>query len=250
MLVLFVLYLLISKKAKLKELIYSAWFYWVVWAVMLAFNFFISVYGNRQLFGMEYAAIAIIVKYMQLYILPEKEKYKKACNIILAALAVCVAIVAVDNTRYLIHHNKVLNYIESSYKASADGLVYYDFSAKDVTFQDTYPSDAFTWHALNSLGRSYGSQKQLQVVPSLCAGLKQSAKNNSWEKIAKGAIAIVVEKQNPPTGIKVQRSLFGKHFSDMWVSTEEPVYENHDNMVVLVYEKLPLVKNDNVVFEF
>ena len=250
LLIAFVLYLLISKKAKLKELILSAWFYWVIWAVMLAFNFFISVYGNRQLFGMEYAAIAIIIKYLQLYILPEKDKYKKASNIILAALAVWIAIVAVGNTRYLIHHNQVLNFIDSSYKASADGVVYYDFSAKDVTFQDTYPSDAFTWYALNSLSRSYGNQKRLQVVPKLCSELSQGPNDNTWEQIAKGAIAIVIDKQNPPVGIMVQRSLFGKHFSDMWVSTDEPIYENDDNMVVLVYEKLPLVKNDNVVFEF
>ena len=249
LLILFVLYLLISKKAKLKELIYSAWFYWVVWAVMLAFNFFISVYGNRQLFGMEYAAIAIIVKYLQLYILPEKVKYKKAINIVLVALAVWVAIVAFGNTSYLIHHNKVFNYIDSSYKASADGVVYYDFSAKDVTLQDTYPSDAFTWHALNSLGRSYGNQKQLQVVPNLCVDLKQRTRDNGWEKIAKGTIAVVIDKHNVPGGIKIQRSLFGKHFSDMWVSTEEPIFENEDNLVVLVYEKLPFIKHDNVVFQ-
>lgn len=249
LLIIFVLYFLISKKAKLKELIYSAWFYWVIWAVMLAFNFFISVYGNRQLFGMEYAAIAIIVKYVQLYILPENDKYKKACNILLTVLAVWVAVVAVGNTRYLIHHSKVLNYIDSSYKASADGIVYYDFSAKDVTFQDTYPSDAFTWHALNSLGRSYGNHKRLQVVPQLCSGLNQSSKDNGWEKIAKGAIAIVVNKHNPPTGIIVKRSLFGKHFSDMWVSMDEPVFENENNLVLLIYEKLPLVKNNSVEFE-
>ena len=249
LLIIFVLYLLISKRAKLKDLIYSVWFYWVIWAVMLAFNFFISVYGNRQLFGMEYAAIAIIIKYVQLYILPEYDKYKKASNILLAVLVAWVALVAVDNTRYLIHHDKVLNYIDSSYKASADGIVYYDFSAKDVTFKDTYPSDAFTWHALNSLGRSYGSQKRLQVVPHLCSGLNQSSKDNSWEKIADGATAIVIDKKNPPAGIIVKRSLLGRHFSDMWVNMDEPVFENENNLVVLVYEKLPLVKHDNVVFE-
>ena len=197
---------------------------------------------------MEYASIAIIVKYIQLYILPEGDKFRKASNILLAVLAAWVAVIAVGNTKYLVHHGKVLKYIDSSYKASADGVVYYDFSAKDVTFQDTYPSDAFTWHALNSLGRSYGNQKRLQVVPKLCARLNQSAIDNSWEKIAKGTIAVVIDKHNPPAGIKVERSLFGRHFSDMWVSTNEPIYENDNNMVVLVYEKLPLVTNDNVVW--
>ena len=127
LLIIFVLYLLISKKAKLKELIYSAWFYWVLWVVMLGFNFFISVYGNRQLFGMEYAATAIIVKYVQLYVFPESDKYKKASNIVLTILALWIAIVAANNTTYLSHHRKVLKYIDSSYKSSSDGMVYYDF---------------------------------------------------------------------------------------------------------------------------
>ena len=249
LLIIFILYLLISKRAKLKELIYSAWFYWVVWAVMLAFNFFISVYGNRQLFGMEYAAIAIIVKYVQLYVLPEKDKYKKASNIVLAVLAVWVSIVAINNTTYLSHHNKVFNYIDSSYKSSADGMVYYDFTAKDVTFQDTYPSDAFTWHALNTLARSYGREKRLNVVPTLCEGLKTIPEENGWKRIAKGAIAVVIDKNNPPKSVKVKRSLFKKHFSDMVVNIGDPIFENDYNKVVLVYEKLPFVKNDNVVFE-
>lgn len=248
-LVIFAFYLLISKKAKFKELIYSAWFYWVVWVVMLAFNFFIGVYGNRQLFGMEFAAIAIIVKYLQLYIIPEGDKYKKAGNIILAAMAVWVAIVAVNNARFLSHHSQVLKFIESSYNTSADGIVYYDFTAKDVTFQDTYPSDAFTWHALNTLARSYGRDKRLNVVPKLCEVLNANPQENGWKRIAKGTIAIVVDKNNPPKAIKVSRTLFKRHFSDIGVNMGDPVFENDNNKVLLVYEKLPLVKNENVVFE-
>ena len=250
LLIIFVLYLLISKKAKLKELIYSAWFYWVIWAVMLAFNFFISVYGNRQLFGMEFAAIAIIVKYLQLYIIPEKEKYKRSYSFVLAALVVCTAVVAIDNTRFLIHHNKVLQYIDSSYKASPDGVVYYDFSAKEVTFKDTYPSDVYSWYALNTLGRFYGKNKQLQVIPTICNEMQTISRVNGWEKIAKGTMAITIDKNNAPKRVIVRRSLFSKHFSDLVVKINEPIYENEDNMVVLVYEKLPFVKHNNVVFEY
>lgn len=248
-LIIFVLYLLISKRAKFKELIYSAWFFWVIWAIMLAFNVFISVYGNRQLFGMEYSAIAIIVKYVQIYLIPEKEKHLKASNIVLTILAAWVALVAVNNTIYLSHHTNVLKYIDSSYKASNDGMVYYDFTTKDVTFQDTYPSDAFSWHALNTLARSYGREKRLKVVPTLCERLKTVPEENGWKRIAQGAIAVVIDKNNPPKSVKVKRSLFRKHFSDMGVNLGDPIFENDYNKVVLVYEKLPLVKNDNVVLE-
>lgn len=250
LLVLFVLYLLIFKKVKFKDLFKGTAFYWIVWVTMLAFNLLISVYGNRQLFGMEFAAIILILHYVRRYILPEADKYKVAGNIVLTFLTFWVVLITVGNARFLIHQGKILDYIESSYKASSDGIVYYDLSAKEVTFKDTYPSDVFTWYAINTLGRSYGNQKHLQVVPKLCAGLNQSAKENGWETIAKGTIAVVIDKHNPPAGIKVERSLFGRHFSDMWVNTDEPIFENEDNLVVLVYEKLPIVKNDNVEFEF
>jgi hypothetical protein len=245
----FLLYLRIFRKIKFKELFSNTAFYWIVWVVMLAFNLFIGVYGNRQLFGMEFAAIAIIVRYVQLYILPEKEKYKTAGTIVLAALALWVAVVAVANARFLNHHGKVLDYIDASYKESEDGMVYYDFSAKEVTFKDTYPSDVFTWYALNTLDRSYNSEKHLQVVPTLCAGLKQAVGANGWEKIAPGAIAVIIDKSNPPAGIKVRRTVFGHHLSDMWVGTEEPAFENDSNLVFLVYEKLPFVRHEAVIFE-
>ena len=196
---------------------------------------------------MEFAAILIIVKYVQFYILPEKERYRIACTVILGALTLWVAGVSFGNARFLSHHRAVLDQIVASYQASDDGVVYQDFSAKEVTFKDTYPSDVFTWYALNTLGRSLGPEKRLEVVPTLCKELKQATAENRWERTAKGTLAIVVDKENMPSAIKVQRSLFKKHLSDMWVSTDDPVFENNDNLVVLVYEKIPFVKHDSVV---
>lgn len=250
LLLLFLLYLRIFRKIKFKELFSRTAFYWIVWATMLAFNLFIGVYGNRQLFGMEFAAILIIAKYVQFYILPEKERYRIAGPVILGALILWVALVSVGNVRFLSHHRALLNQIVASYQASNDGVVYQDFSAKEVTFKDTYPSDVFTWYALNTLGRLLGQEKQLEVVPTLCKELKQAPAENRWERTAKGTLAIVVNKDDMPSAIKIQRSLFKKHLSDMWVSTDDPVFENDENLVVLVYEKLPFVKHNNVDFEY
>lgn len=250
LLLVFLLYLRVFRKIKFKELFTSTGFYWIIWATMLVFNLIIGVYSNRQLFGMEFAAIVMIVKYVQLYILPEKDKHKTACTIVLAALGLWVAAVAAGNARFLDHHHAVCNYFDSSYKASTDGNVYYDFSAKEVTFKDTYPSDVFTWYVLYMLSQSYGKDKKFQVLPSLCKDVKQTVMENRWEKIADGAIAIVVDKHNPPSRIKVKRSLFNKRLSDMPVYTNEPVFQNEDNAVLLIYEKLPLVKYGNVVFEY
>ena len=248
------LYLRIFRKIKFKELFSKASFFWIVWAVMLAFNLYIGVYGNRQLFGMEFAAIAIIARYVQLYIIPERKRYRTAGAVVLAALALWAVCVSVGNARFLIHHGKVVEEITASYALSSDGTVYYDFSKDDVTFKDTYPSDVFTWYALNTLGRELWQEYQhgaLQVAPTLCAELNESPGENGWERIAPGAIAIIVDKTDQPAGIKINRSLLGRrHFSDLWVSTDEPVFENDINMVITVYEKMPFVRHENVIFDY
>ena len=249
LLLVFLLYLRIFRKIKFKELFSCTAFYWIVWVVMLAFNLYIGVYGNRQLFGMEFAAIVIIVTYVKRYILPEQKKYKTASSIVLAALALWVGVVAVGNARFLSHHRAVYNFINASYKASKDGLVYYDFSKKEVTSKDTYPSDVFSWYALHTLDGAYDQEKPLRVVPTLCADLNQAPKENGWENIAPGTIAVIIDKSNPPAGIKVQRSVFGRCISDLWVSSDEPTFENENNQVLLVYEKLPFVRHNAVVSE-
>lgn len=83
----------------------------------------------------------------------------------------------------------------------------------------------------------------------MCAGLDQAPQENGWETIAPGAIAVIVDKNTPPACIKVRRKVFGRNLSDMWVGTDEPAFENENNQVVLVYEKMPFVRHDGVVFE-
>ena len=76
------------------------------------------------------------------------------------------------------------------------------------------------------------------------------ALENQWERIAEGALTIVIDKNQLPSRIKVKRSLLKKTISDMRVNTSEPVFETENNMVLLLYEKIPLVKYDHVVFEY
>ena len=76
------------------------------------------------------------------------------------------------------------------------------------------------------------------------------ALENQWERIAEGALTIVIDKNQLPSRIKVKRSLLKKTISDMGVNTSEPVFETENNMVLLLYEKIPLVKYDHVVFEY
>ncbi len=242
-----VLYLLISKRCTVRRLLSSAGFYWIVWAVMLLFNLLIGVFGNRQLFGMEFAAILIIFKSAKDLRLFEKPESRLAENVILAALSLCVLVIGIENTRFLKHHRAVYHYIESAYKTSDDGVVYYDFSAADVTARDTYPSDPFTWHSLETLSWKFGAPA-LRVIPGICAQLDRAGLENHWENIAKGAITVVLNKDNPTEQVAIHRSLFSKRLSDAILDTSQPIYENDCYKVFLLYEKLPFVKNVDVSF--
>ena len=247
LLLILVLYLLIKKKASFKKLLSCAGFYWIVWSVMLLFNLLIGVFGNRQLFGMEFAAILIILKSMKEFRLFETPDPRPAENVILAVVSLFVVIIGIENTRFLKHHWAVYNTIISAYEVSEDGVVYYDFSASDVSARDTYPSDPFTWHALETLRWKLG-KPDLQVIPRLCARLDETVTENRWERIAKGAIAVVLNKENLPEQILVRRSLFTRQLSDFMLDSTQPIYENDRCLVLLLYEKFPFVKHDDVVF--
>ena len=244
-----VLYLLLVKKISARELVDSAGYWWIVWAVMLVFNLLIGVYGNRQLFGAEFAAIIITVKYGQAFLFPESREKGKAGTLVLGALVLYVVVVGIGNTRFLKHHWKIYRTIDAAYKDSPDGRVYYDFSAAEVTADDTYPSDVFSWHALESMSRAYGENPALSVVPTLCRDLDQRATGNAWEKIAKGTMAIVIDKNASPRGIGIQRTLLGKSIPDLVIpASAGAIYEDDNHAVLLVYEKMPLVRNVSVSF--
>ena len=244
-----VLYLLLVRRIPVRELFICANYGWIVWAVMLLFNLLIGVYGNRQLFGMEFAAIVIIIRYVQEYLLSGGREKGMAGKWILGGLVLYVVVVGIGNTCFLKHHGEVYRTLDKAYKASADGRVYYDFSAAEVTTDDTYPSDVFSWHALESMSRAYGNNPALNVVPTLCRHLGERAPGNAWEQIAAGAIAVVIDKNDPPQGIRVQRSLLGRRLSDAVISASAGVvYEDDRHTVLVVYEKMPLVKNVGVSF--
>ena len=244
-----VLYLLLVRKISVMKLLESAGFYWIVWAVMLVFNLLIGVYGNRQLFGMEFASIIITVKYVRMFLFPEGQEERKARKLILGALVLCVLVIGMDNTRFIKHFREIYRTIDAAYKDSPDGRVYYDFSAADVTADDTYPSDVFSWHALESMSRAYGNNPALSVVPTLCRHLDQRASGNAWEQIAPGAIAIVIDKNNPPQRIGIKRTLLGRCIPDSEISVPSGlVYDDDRYTVLVVYEKMPLVKNSSVSF--
>lgn len=246
-LIVYMLYLKLFRKVSFKSMISDNAYLWIVWLIMMVFNLAIGVYGNRQLFGMELAAMGIIVRLAQSQSLISAPCKTIAPKLIFAALVLAVI---VGDVSFIRRDRAVYNKIVSEWNKSEDGVVFYDFSSKDVTFRDTYTSDVFTWYALNTLAGELGPEKQLNVVPTICKEMVLGAHNaNCSAKIADGTTAVVIDKSDMPSSVRICRNFIGKELSPTGVSLDEPVYENEQNAVYLVYEKLPLMKYGEVIFE-
>ena len=226
------IWLLASKKAKFKELFTPEPCLWIVWAIMLAFNVVIGVFGNRQIFGCELAALLLTVILFR--------KYARAASwagtaIVLGLLAIFIP-KAIFNVRFLAEDRSVLEQLQKAGAVSDDGVVYYDFAAKDVTFKDTYPSDVYTWHVLNTL--------KLDVLPAVCENLSD-VQVLSISEPAPGNITVVCP-EGSAGDVSVRRyvSIFGKDFN-LNVSPLEsfhPVYVGDDSKVYVIYNKVPLTR--------
>ncbi len=226
------IYLLVSKKAKFRELFTPEPCLWIVWAIMLAFNVVIGVFGNRQIFGCELAALLLTVILFRKY---ARAASRTGTVVVLILLALFIP-KAIFNVRFLADGRLLLAHLQKDVTDSDDGIVYYDFAAKEVTFKDTYPSDVYTWHVLNTL--------KIDVLPAVCENLS-GVQSVSISEPAPGNITVVCP-ENSGQEVSVRRyvSIFGKDFN-LNVSPLEsfhPVYVGDSSTVYVVYNKVPLTR--------
>lgn len=231
--------LLVSKRATFRQLIGAEPYLWIIWVVMFVFNILIGVFGNRQLFGMELAALILTVKYLRTYF--PSVKFATAAVVILLALFIPKAI---SNADFLKQDNDYLTLLHKSYSSNPDGTVYVDMPARMVTFKDTYPSDVYTWHVLNTLGRRWKEDegKDFRTLPTICSRLEGISCNSIIES-ARGTLDIVLTPEDPRQ-VTVTRylRLFGKEIqlSSNPVQNNHPVYADEGHTVYTIYNKVPL----------
>lgn len=226
------IYLLVSKRAKFRDLFTPAPCLWIVWAIMLAFNVVIGVFGNRQIFGCELAALLLTVILFR--------KYARAASwagtaIVLVLLALFIP-KAIFNVKFLAEDRSVLEQLQKAGAVSDDGVVYYDFAAKNVTFKDTYPSDVYTWHVLNTL--------KIDVLPAVCENLSEVRGLSISEPAPGNITAVCPEGSAGDVSVRRYVSLFGKEFN-LNISPLEsfpPAYVGDSSKVYVVYNKVPLTR--------
>lgn len=226
------IFLLVTKRAKLKEILKAAPCLWVVWVIMLAFNIGIGVFGNRQLFGCELAALLLTVILFR--------KYARAASwvpdlIALLLLALFVPKV-IFNVKFLKEDRSVLEQLRQAEASSDDGVVYYDFAAKWVTFKDTYPSDVYSWHVLNTL--------KLTVQPAVCDDLDNICDFVIMEP-ARGNITVVCpESANQNVSVRRYIRVFGKeiNLNVSPLGSFHPAFAGDSGSVYVIYNKVPFTR--------
>lgn len=239
-----VLWRTIKHKDKIKNIYRENAFFWNAWAVLIVFNLLVGVFGNRQLFGFELISVILTVKLIR------GDKTKVVLSVMMLA---AIMVLSVLNLRFLNREQQIYDKVVSEALMSEDGTVFCDLSAKDVTFRETNPSDPFSWYVTGTIDKLLHSQglaveKNLRILPTYC----KDARGEGFARGAEGTLSISVEKGNEPDEILIKREFnvcgLKIPFKNMKLAQDNPIFENNKVRVFQIYEKVPFLRNTDVVF--
>lgn len=247
-LIFYVLYLLFIKKVKFKELYCQGAFFIISMFTLIIFNVGVGVFGNRQLFGVELMALVLLLKYICIY--GRNSKF----YITLTSVLLCfVVYTTIQNLRFLKHEHELYDYLVTEYKKSDDGIVYYDFMAKDVTFYETYPSDVFTEYVLSTISRFEKSKNNLnnniKVLPTC---FEDTSGDDIWCNPKAGTFNVVLNKDDNSSRSFVQKRalyLLGKRIAikDKIYDEKSAYFEKDNRLVWVIYDKFPFVETEEII---
>lgn len=132
LLLIVVLYLARIKKLPLSRMYKENAFWCNALFFLLAFNIFVKVYCNRQLFGIEVLSIIISMRLLSDHA-PLSANFKRVA---MALLALWFVFVVVDDGRTISRRTEVFNRLERLYHESPDGIVYCDIDDKEYFYHD------------------------------------------------------------------------------------------------------------------
>lgn len=244
----YVIYLLFIRKVSFKELYSQGSFFIIALLALLVFNVVLGVFGNRQLFGIELMSLILLMKYLNVYSIDNK-----ILITLIFVLCCYLSYSGIRNLSLLRCEHKVYNQLVEEYDKSDDGRVYYDFSAKEVTFYETYPSDVFTPYVLTTISRYLNSNKHslkhFVVLPTCCNNLETGS---YYISKAQGSYCAVIDKKAEPDKIVQKRAIvvgpITVPFKDREITNLAPVYETDESKVLQIYDKVPFINTTSIDF--
>ena len=149
-----VLYLALAKKVPLKTMYRENAFWCNALFFLLAFNIFVKVYCNRQLFGIEVISIIVSMRLLSDHVALSAGLKRMA----LAVLALWFVWVVVDDARTISSRTAIFGELERRYHESSDGVVYCDIADKEYFYHDEDAMNCLNNWTLIQLSHLWQSQ--------------------------------------------------------------------------------------------
>lgn len=203
------IYRIARKQMTLREIIIRNLFWVVMFVTLLAVNLIVGTMSNRQLFGMEFASLIILMHLLKEGLFT---KFR------LAPLIVVVALGLTAEARNILKVRDAERRVEELYIASSDGRVYMDNWADGLSeFRYKYQphiyesvDDYYGRTLRKRLSEKYPGKAPLEVYPAEIAGLDSMDVGNRVVSLPgrKGSYIVFVSKRNPAQFV-ASRKLFG-----------------------------------------
>lgn len=204
-----VIYRIVRKQLTLWEIISRNLFWVVMFATLLAVNLIVGTVSNRQLFGMEFASLIILI-----HLLKEGSFTKFWLSLLIVAVVLSLAAEA----RNVLKVRDAERRVEELYSVSSDGRVYIENWADGLSeFRYKYQphiyegvDDYYGRTLRKRLSEKYPWKAPLEVYPAEIAGLDSTDVGNKAVLLPgrKGTYIVFVSKRNPAE-FAVSRKLFG-----------------------------------------
>lgn len=242
---------LFKRDLNIKDFYRANSFYLNAIIILLIFNLYIGVYGNRQLFGIEAISIILILRLLKAHYFS-----KKVMSILLI-----FTIVTFSLKWDIISHSKSTYYkIYKQYVKSRDGLIYYtlpdSFSSKII--QPILPMHTSQNYLTETISKLYQSQtgdtaKVLKIYPSCLQNINDSTHvENQVVEFDEGCFVAIQSKDEPKDFI-VKRTLdlfiYKRPHSDYKFSWDNPQFEGPNYNANIIYQAVPFVTNDSIIIE-
>lgn len=200
----FAVALLLAKKASLKTIARENMFWVTALVILLLFNIAITVYCNRQLFGIEVISIIIFLRLLNSYG-PIWKQMKAAGTVALIGL---VLFVSNDDFATISKRTDDFQKIRLLYLASTDGVVYCDIDDDSFFYHDEDPMSSFNYWTLLQLRRVWlaeGYAKELEWRPTEIKKMLGKQLDSQVIKLGenKNTYVIIQSKSEPACDYKI-----------------------------------------------
>ncbi len=194
-------YALYSKKIHLKTFYIENEIYFNSMIILILMNFYISIFSNRQLFGIELMSLILSLKLLSSLSIP--------IQYTITGILLTIALIAgYKNIIFLQKINTYFNDIQQQYEKSADGIVYYDLPVQYAIFKQTYPCDALRNSRLKNYKKSTLNQRgKTLVIQPVIRKEFLSKTQNGFIEIANGHFIVFLTSKNPPNKIVIKRTV-------------------------------------------